>query len=110
MWDCNGLESIFDASAAMAEIEAWERAHLFSILKEEKHPPKPNPIPLQVMIIRARMNSQRSYEIYGFSSLMSESDIRNSFRENPQPLVEWIRKNGHKIYSDYSPSKLQKIR
>jgi hypothetical protein len=110
MWDCDGLECIFNTTAAMTEIEAWEKAHLFAILKEEWHQPQPRPIPLNQMILRARINSQRSYEIYEFTSLVSEEDIRNAFRENPQPLVEWIRKNGCKIYSDYTPSERQKIR
>jgi hypothetical protein len=70
-------------------------------LKEEKTPKKPNPIPLQMMIMRARFNSQRSYEIYSFDTSMTMDEVRDIFEEDPQPIVEWIRENGNKIYSDY---------
>ena len=51
--------------------------------------------------MRARYKSQRSYEIYSFNTTMSEREVRNIFAEDPQPIVEWIRENGNKIYSDY---------
>ena len=104
MWDMLGLECIFDVGAAKSEIEQWEKETIWSTLKEQPHGKKPNPIPLQMMILRARMNSQRSYEIYEFSSTISMNEIKKEFSRNPQPLVEWIRENGHKIYSDYVKS------
>lgn len=101
MWDMQGLECIFDVSKAMNEIEQWEKEAIWSILKEQSHTKRPNPIPLQMMILRARANSQRSYEIYEFTSLVPLEEIKTAFNTNPQPLVEWIRDNGKKIYSDY---------
>jgi hypothetical protein len=35
---------------------------------------------------------------------MSEKEVREIFAECPQTLVEWIRENGNKIYSDYVKS------
>ena len=32
---------------------------------------------------------------------MSMRDVRKMFADDPQPIVEWIRENGNKIYSDY---------
>ncbi len=104
MWDMLGLEAIFDVGAAKAEIEQWEKEAIWSTLKEQPHGKKPNPIPLQMMLLRARMNSQRSYEIYEFTATMSMSEIKQVFKDDPQVIVDWIRENGHKIYSDYVKS------
>lgn len=101
MWDMLGLECIFDVGAAKAEIEQWEKETIWSTLKEQPHGKKPNPIPLQQMILRAKFNSQRSYEIYEFSATMSIDEIKEVFNDDPQIIVDWIRENGYKIYSDY---------
>lgn len=104
VWDMLGLESIFDVNAAMKEIEDWEKQQLWSMLKDQRVAKKPNPIPLQMLIMRARSNSQRSYEIYSFNTSMTENEVRKIFADDPQPIVDWIRKNGNKIYSDYTKS------
>ena len=109
MWDIQGLECIFDVNKAMDDIEQWEKEAIWSTLKEESRGKRPNPIPLQMMILRARVNSQRSYEIYEFTSLVSMEEIREAFESNPQPLVNWIRDNGEKIYSDYIKSERKMI-
>lgn len=96
MWCSEGLECLFN-------ITDWEKKKVWSTLKNEKHPKAPN---LQMLIIRARVNSHRIYELYIFDAdeSLSECDIREMFDENPQFLVDFIRKNGEKIYSDYSPN------
>ena len=101
VWDMLGLESIFSIDDAMAEVENYEKDKVWKTLKDEPVGKKPNPIPLQLLIMRARYNSQRSYEIYSFNTTMSEREVRKIFAEDPQPIVEWIRENGNKIYSDY---------
>jgi hypothetical protein len=109
MWDMLGLECIYDVNQAMFEVENWEKIRVWNTLKEEKTPKKPNPIPLQMMIMRARFNSQRSYEIYSFDTSMTMDEVRDIFEEDPQPIVEWIRENGNKIYSDYVKSERKMI-
>ncbi len=100
MWDIYGLECVFDVDEANRVINEWEKLKLFSILKEENAlPQKPNPIPLQAMILRATANPQRHYEIYGFTSTIPMPEIKEIFRDSPQILVDWIRGNGTKIYS-----------
>jgi hypothetical protein len=101
VWDMLGLESIFSVDDAMNEIENYEKDKVWKTLKDEPIGRKPNPIPLQMLIMRARYNSQRSYEIYTFSTDMTMKQIREVFEVTPQPIVEWIRENGNKIYSDY---------
>lgn len=109
MWDMQGLECIFDVDKAKAEVEAWEKAKIFAILKEQNQERKPNPIPLNMMLLRARVNSQRQYEIYEFTSEVSLNDVKWMFENDPQNIVDWIRENGHKIYSDYTPSSKRQI-
>lgn len=111
MWDKLGLESIFDVDAAKQEIDNFEKDQLIKILKEEPTQKiiKPNPIPLQMLILRARFNSQREYEIYEFTSTFGIKKVKKLFESEPQVIVDWIRKNGHKIYSDYNQYSNQKI-
>jgi len=102
MWDMLGLECLFDVDSHMKEHNDWEKEKIVSILKESTtHPLKPAGIPLQMMLLRARVNCQRAYEIYEFNSTMAYDELKEAFNDNPQPIVEWIRNNGKKVYSDY---------
>ena len=101
MWDCNGLESLHDVDYHMNRYNEWERQKVVAILKEERIPAMPTGIPLQMLILRARANSQRAYEIYEFGSNIEYDELKKAFNDDPQPIVEWIRSNGKKVYSDY---------
>ena len=101
MWDMLGLECLYDVDSYMKEFEEWEKKKVVSILKEEQGPAKPTGIPLQMLILRAKFNSQRAYEIYEFNSTLKYKELKEAFNDNPQPIVEWIRENGYKVYSDY---------
>jgi hypothetical protein len=101
MWDNQGLECLYDVDLHMNRYNEWEKLKVVAILKEEKLPDNPPAIPLQMMLLRARVNSQRVYEIYEFNSTMGYKELTEVFNDDPQPVVEWIRKNGKKVYSDY---------
>ena len=101
MWDMQGLECLFDVGAEIAEHNAWEKEKIVSILKEQPISNRKSTIPLQMMILRAKVNSQRAYEIYEFSSTIEYDELKEAFNDDPQPIVEWIRSNGKKVYSDY---------
>ncbi len=101
MWDCNGLECLYDVDLYMNWYNEWDKLKVVAILKEEKFPEKPPIIPLQHMLLRARVNSQRMYEIYEFNSTLGYDELKEAFTDDPQPVVEWIRKNGVQVYSDY---------
>jgi len=93
MWDCEGLECLFD-------ITDMEGDAMISGLKGEAYK---TPFNIGMMMMRARFNSQRSYEIYSFVTAdMDYDDVSDMFDNDPQVIVEAIRKNGNKIYSDYS--------
>jgi len=100
MWDMNGLESLINVTQIEKEHAQWEKENIFRILKEENETVKPAPVPLEMMIMRAKFNSQRHYEIYTFDSELSEQDIRETFEDSPQVIVDAIRGIGHKFYSD----------
>ena len=101
MWDMQGLECLFDVGAEIAEHNAWEKEKIVSILKEQPVSKRKSTIPLQMMILRAKVNSQRSYEIYEFNSTMDYNEVKEIFETDPQLIVEWIRENGKQVYSDY---------
>ena len=109
VWDCNGLESIFDVNKELQARENWEKKNLFDILNEEPRKPYQPSIPLQLLIIRARANEHRNYEIYEFNTVMSEEDIVDIFNNSPQTIVDWLRENGNKIYSGYVNNKQRVI-
>jgi hypothetical protein len=54
-----------------------------------------------MMLLRAKVNNQRAYEIYEFNSTIGYDELKEAFNDNPQPIVEWIRENGKQVYSDY---------
>ena len=101
MWDMLGLESLHDVDLHMNNYNEWEKQKVVAILKEQRIPAQPSGIPLQMMLLRAKVNSQREYEIYEFNSTMAYDDLKEAFEIDPQPIVEWIRVNGKKVYSDY---------
>jgi hypothetical protein len=101
MWDMLGLESLHDVDLHMGKYNEWEKQKVVAILKEERIPNQPLGIPLQMMLLRAKVNSQRAYEIYEFNSTIEYDELKEKFNDNPQPIVEWIRENGKQVYSDY---------
>jgi len=101
MWDMLGLECLYDVDLHMSKYNEWEKQKVVAILKEERTPDQPSGIPLQMMLLRAKVNSQRAYEIYEFNSTLAYDELKTAFEVDPQPIVEWIRENGKKVYSDY---------
>lgn len=92
-WDCNGLEACINVSDI-------EKQAVWATLSN-KEPPKLNQI-VSAVLLRARYNSQRHYEVYTVSvdKSISEYDLRGLFEENPQGAAELIRERGNKVYSD----------
>lgn len=95
MWDCNGLECMFD-------ITGLEHDAMIAGLKDEAFK---MPFNLSTLMLRARYNSQRSYEIYTFEveGELSLAEMESMFNNSPQYFAELIREKGNKIYSDYTP-------
>lgn len=90
-WDQTGLESV---------ILAYDPQWLMDSLTTGKTPSIDSTV--NAMMLRARFNTQRHYEIYAinFDYEMTADDIREYFDESPQAFVDLIRERGHKMYSD----------
>lgn len=108
-WDMLGLEALYDVGAHLLEVEKWEKRNIWSVLKEEDREPKPLGPPLPLLILRARMNSHRNYEIYEFNSELSYDEVKRQFKENPNSIAQAIRNVGYKIYSDRTEKNRQVI-
>lgn len=63
------------------------------------------------LMLRARYNSQRHYEIYIFTveDGITTDDIEQMFEINPQSMADMIRANGHCIHSDRRSTERVKI-
>jgi hypothetical protein len=97
MWDMYGLECLIDTGDL-------HKQYMWSILSETAKPNAPN---LQMLILRAKMNSQRCYEIYSFNANddLTDDVIKSAFETSPQGIVDFIRTNGNKIFSDRTEKK-----
>jgi hypothetical protein len=92
MWCSEGLECIINVT----EIE---REDIINVLNDK---PKRG-VPLNQMLLRARFNSQRFYEIYAFSSELTKQELEGMFESDPQTIVDAIRECGKQLYSERRP-------
>lgn len=66
---------------------------------------------LSAMVLRAKANSQRHYEIYSIhvDNGITKDDIVDMFETNPQGMADLIRERGNKIHSDRIDKRQQVI-
>ena len=90
MWDMYGLEFCQD-------ITKVEKRNMIAALKGER---LERPFNLNHMLMRARINSQRNYEIYTMTveQGISEEDVIQWFKSDPQEAVNQIRARGRELY------------
>jgi len=93
VWDCLGLEY-------SCNLTNYDKEVMWSRLKGEQ--PKVRIPGLDILILRARSNPQRHYEIYTVQVEpdVSLKDINQMFKDTPQAIVDLVRARGHKLYSD----------
>ena len=94
MWDQLGLECCIN-------ITEDEQRRMWQKLKGE--PVSESGIPsLNHLLLRARFNSQRHYEIYTCEAVdgITAKDIKEMFEAAPQAAADTIRRLGHCIHSD----------
>ena len=91
-WNVEGLQCLFNATT-------WQKKHVWAILKDKDYPRGPN---LMELIVQASRNPELQYEIYSFEADegLTEDMIRQAFDTNPQGIVDLIRKQGDKMFSD----------
>lgn len=92
-FDCLGFECLLD-------ITSRERLHLLATIKDEQYH---DDINLQAMMLRARFNPQRNPEIWVFTSAVSDATLQQLKKDEPQMLVDLIRKHGECIWGNTVP-------
>jgi len=101
-WDQHGIESI----VPITQYENWDKENFFRVLKDEKIIANPINNIIQKLVLRARVNSQRHYEIYAIDCDLDldEEFWREQWDKEPQTTADVIRERGHKIYSNRASS------
>lgn len=97
-WDNQGIESIVPIS----QYENHDKEQLLRLLKEEPRVRNPLDSIIRNLILRAKFNTHRHYEIYAIDCdpSLDQEFWKNQWTENPQFTADLIREKGHKIYSD----------
>jgi len=106
-WCEEGLESIIP----ITQYERWDQENTFRILNDQEPVRNPMTGVLQGMLLRARVNSQRHYELYAIDcdSSITKEDLEQMFEDTPQTAAELIRARGHKLYGDRANADRVKI-
>lgn len=93
-----GIESILP----ITQYEHWDKNNLIRMLKEEKTVRNPLDAIVRNLLIRARVNDQRHYEIYAIdcSEEMDEKFWWEQWEQFPQETANIIREKGHKLFSN----------
>jgi hypothetical protein len=102
-WDIYGVEAI----VPITQYEHHDKENLMRMLKEQ--PTERNPLDsiVRSLILRAKFNGQRFYEIYAIDcdASFNEEFWQKQWKEHPQTTADLIRERGHKIYSDRQTKK-----
>lgn len=106
-WDQLGIESI----VPITQYEHHDKQQLINILSEKRTQKNPLDGILKSLMLRARFNPQRHYEIYAIDcdASLDEAFWREQWEEYPQETAELIRDRGHKLYSDRASADRIKI-
>ena len=92
MWDCNGLESI--GEVVDPALKTWAVLANKPVPREDFN--------IEHWKLRARYNTQRCYEIYaiGVEGSITQEDLAEMFKTDPQYAADLIRARGERIYGD----------
>lgn len=116
-WDMTGLETVLDLTTLERLRVEEEKIRMMQILSdpEARDPGDQTGAALnravQGILLRARVNSQRHYEVYTIQTdaSISERDMWELFTSNPQHAAELIRERGNQLYSDRIEQRTQLI-
>ena len=107
-WDMTGLETVLDLTTLEKLRVEEEKIRMMQILSDPdaRDPGDQTGAALnravQGILLRARVNSQRHYEVYTIQTDpgISERDMWELFNSNPQHAAELVRERGNMLYSD----------
>ena len=101
-WCSEGLETVVN-------VTDLQQQETFAILSNKPVTVSVNRI-YSMLLLRARFNTQRFYEIYSVEATdgITEDDIREMFENSPQTAADTIRERGAELYSDrQKPSRIK---
>ena len=106
-WDQGGIEAI----VPFTQYEHHDKQNLMRLLRDQERIPNPLDRIVNMLVLRARYNTHRHYEIYAVDCAegMDEAFWREQWAEYPQATADLIRERGHKLYSDRANQKEIKI-
>ena len=115
-WDMTGLESLIDLTTLEKLRVEEEKIRMMKILSDpdardpgDQSGSVLNQI-VQNILLRARVNSQRHYEVYTIQTVtgITRQDLWDMFNNDPQSASELIRERGNQLYS-YRVSKRTQV-
>ncbi len=106
-WDNTGIDSI----VPITQYEQHDRDNTMRILNDEPTVRNPLNSIIQNLILRAKANPQRHYEIYSVdcSVELDEAWWREQWESDPQGCADLVRERGIKMYSDRADKSKQVI-
>lgn len=95
-WDRDGLDSVVD----LTELEQQQVWQILSSPTADPH--SHHEYHLQHMLLRAKCNPQRLYEIYTvhMEPHITEQDVRDLFHNDATDMIALIRENGNQLYRE----------
>jgi len=106
-WDQTGLEAVVDITENIARGNTFEREQIWDLLKDPSRTPRNEWVHevnhmVGMMMMRARANPQRHYEIYSINTddSITKEDLTQMFEDTPQTAADLIRERGNQLYSD----------
>ena len=107
-WDCTGVEAVIP----ITQYEDWDTANAFAVLEGNSKTPNPLNSTINAILMRARFNPQRFYEVYvvDCDASISVKDWRDMWDASPQLCADMIRKRGVKLYGEPIPEDRVRIR
>ena len=100
-FDCNGLECLQDITEYHPD--NWDKNQLMGVMMGKAYKAAPIHQQISQMIMRAKFNPQRNYEIYiqQADDEITVKDFAKSFNDDPQFWADYVREHHSvRIYSD----------
>lgn len=100
-FDCNGLECLQDITEYHPD--NWDKNQLLAVMMGKAYKKAPIHAQISQMVMRAKFNPQRNYEIYiqQADEDITAANFAAAFNDNPQFWADYVREHHSvKIYSD----------
>lgn len=108
LFDSNGVESIVDLTEIEEDFVLEKLSADADDAIQSKTRSSANTV-IHMLELRARFNGQRNAECFGFRSDLDIDDLWDFATTSPQSFADWMRANGHPIYSHYKHDANPKI-